>query len=224
MKKTTLAILALLLFSAPSFAAEKWLRVDDYIPPSPPVNLTPYATDAELAGHESDTTPHPTLIGPNIQGKVLRSGTAVNDDDCTGEQGNWWWDSTDSKFEFCNANAGAPVTIPDCPAITTNSKAAAYTVGTDNLCECYGGVVYVTSAATITACDNLAAEMNFTVITIGAIAVSVDPQNDDLVVRDGTAQTDGQAITNTSTAGDIATCSYYSVDGWYCATNGWTGP
>lgn len=110
----------------------------------------------------------------------------------------------------------------DSPAIA--KKSAAYTVGTDDPRECYGGIIYVTSAATITACDNLADGMNFTVLTVGAIAVSVDPQNDDLMVLDGTALTDGQAATNTSTAGDIATCSYYDATGWYCATNAWTGP
>jgi len=109
-------------------------------------------------------------------------------------------------------------------AVPTNSKAAAYTVGTDNANECYGGIIYVTSAAVITACDGLTTGMNFTVITVGAIAVSVDPQDDDLIVLDGTALTDGQAITNTSTAGDIAACSYYDATGWHCSTNSWVGP
>ena len=45
-----------------------------------------------------------------ISGKQDRNNTAVNDDDCTGEQGNWWYDTTDSVFEFCNDNSGAPAT------------------------------------------------------------------------------------------------------------------
>jgi len=108
--------------------------------------------------------------------------------------------------------------------VVTNSKSAAYTIGADNTYECYGGVIYVTDACTITACDNLAAGMNFTVITIGDIAVLLDMQNDDKMVLDGTALNDGEAATNTSTAGDIIACTYYSADGFYCASNGWTGP
>lgn len=48
---------------------------------------------------------------PTINGKVTRNGSAVDDDDCTGEQGKWWYDDTDSVFEFCNDNTGAPVQI-----------------------------------------------------------------------------------------------------------------
>lgn len=43
-----------------------------------------------------------------LSGKQDRNNTAVNDDDCSGEQGLWWYDTTDSAFEFCNANTGAP--------------------------------------------------------------------------------------------------------------------
>lgn len=106
--------------------------------------------------------------------------------------------------------------------VVTTSKSGNYTIGTDNTYECYGGVVYVTSAATITACDNLAAGMNFTVITIGAIAVHLDVQSDDKQVLDGTTLDDGDKASNTSTAGDLIACTYYSADGWYCASNGWT--
>jgi hypothetical protein len=75
--------------------------------------------------------------------------------------------------------------------IQTASKSTTYTIGTDDMRECYGGVIYVTSAATITACDALDAQMNFTVITIGAIAVSLDTQTDDLMNLDGTPLDDG---------------------------------
>ena len=50
-------------------------------------------------------------ISPNLRGKILLTGTAVNDDDCTGEQGSIWYDSTDSAFEICNENSGTPITI-----------------------------------------------------------------------------------------------------------------
>lgn len=52
-----------------------------------------------------------TLTTPLISGKVDGDAGAVNDDDCTGEQGLFWYDDTDSAFEFCNANSGTPVTL-----------------------------------------------------------------------------------------------------------------
>ena len=87
--------------------------------------------------------------------------------------------------------------------------------------ELYGGVIYVTSAATITI-PAVAAGASFTVVTIGAIAVSVDPNASDLIYRDGTAQADGEKVTNLSTAGDICVISYYDATGWYASTNSWT--
>lgn len=100
----------------------------------------------------------------------------------------------------------------------TNIKSGAYTVGTDDPRECYGGIIYVTSATTITACDGLDDNMGFTIITIGAIAVSADVQSDDLMYLDGTALDDGDKATNTSTTGDMIVFSYYSASGWYAAS------
>ena len=74
----------------------------------------------------------------------------------------------------------------------------------------------------ITACDALAEGMRFSVIIIGAIAVSVDTQSDDKMILDGVTLDDGDKATNTSTTGDMAVCTYYSADGWYCASNSWT--
>ncbi len=45
-----------------------------------------------------------------LSGKQDRNNTAV-DDDCTGEQGLWWYDTTDSAFEFCNAASGIPTVL-----------------------------------------------------------------------------------------------------------------
>jgi hypothetical protein len=117
--------------------------------------------------------------------------------------------------KWVNGNTGALAL-----GVQTASKSAAYTVGTDDSRECYGGVIYVTSAATITMCDGLDANMNFSVVTIGDIAVHVDPQADDKIVLDGaTTPTDGEKASNTSTSGDKITCVYYSADGWYCASS-----
>ncbi len=106
-------------------------------------------------------------------------------------------------------------------AITVKIAGGAYTVGTTDPNELYGGVIYVTGAATITI-PAVAAGQSFTVITIGAIAVSVDPNAADLIVRDGTAQADGEKITNLSTEGDLAVFTYYNATGWHAATNAWT--
>ena len=84
-----------------------------------------------------------------------------------------------------------------------------------------GHTNYVSSAATLTmlAVDE---NTNFNVKTIGAIAVSVDPNASDLLYLDGAALDDGDKITNTSTAGDTAVIQYYNSTGAYAATNGWT--
>ncbi len=53
----------------------------------------------------------PTIATPSLTGKVDSNNVAVDDDDCTGEQGLWWYDTTDSAFELCNANSGTPATV-----------------------------------------------------------------------------------------------------------------
>jgi len=87
--------------------------------------------------------------------------------------------------------------------------------------ECYGGVYYVDGAATLTL-PAIAAGMQITVYTVGAVAISIDPNASDLIVLDGTAGGDGKKITNTSTAGDVAVLTYYGATGWYASTNTWT--
>jgi hypothetical protein len=64
--------------------------------------------------------------------------------------------------------------------------------------------------------------MSVTIITIGDVEVSVDPDDDDKIWLDGTALDDGDKITNGSSSGDIAVLTYYSADGWHASTNGWT--
>ena len=64
--------------------------------------------------------------------------------------------------------------------------------------------------------------MNFTIITLGAIALVIDPNASDLMITDGLAGADGENITNLSTAGDIAVVQYYDATGWLVTTNGWT--
>lgn len=113
--------------------------------------------------------------------------------------------------------------------VATKITATDYTVGTTDFRECYGGIIYVTGNATITGCDGLADGMNYTIITIGASTVVADVQSDDSMILDGVQLSDGEAATNTSTAGDIIVFSYYSAAGWYAASGSpdgdhWTGP
>jgi hypothetical protein len=105
--------------------------------------------------------------------------------------------------------------------IAVKTTAANYTVGTDDPRELYGGVIRVTAACTITI-PAVAAGMHFTVITIGAVAVVINPDNADKIYLDGTALADGDSITNLSTAGNIAVISYAGTDGFDAITNGWT--
>ena len=68
-------------------------------------------TSAEVAGIVGDETGTGAMVfgtNPTIQGVINGTGTPVDDDDCTGQQGQWWFDSTDGQFEFCNANSGTP--------------------------------------------------------------------------------------------------------------------
>lgn len=102
--------------------------------------------------------------------------------------------------------------------IFTESHASSHTLSAS---ECYGGVYYVTAAATLTL-PAVADGMHISVHTIGAVAVSVDPNASDKIWLDGTALDDGDKITNLSTAGDIAVLTYYSADGWHASTNSWT--
>jgi len=105
-----------------------------------------------------------------------------------------------------------------------------YTIGTTNPCELYGGIIYVTVTAktlTIPAVSGLDIDPvapSFTVITIGDILTTIDPNGADQILLDGdiTDMAAGDSIDNASTSGDIAVCTYYSADGWVCITNGWT--
>ena len=123
-------------------------------------------------------------------------------------------DSVDADGNFTSLTGNWATTGLLSGGVVTNSKSANYTVGTDNAAESYGGIIYVTSAATITA-PAVATGMSFHVITIGATAVSVDVNASDRMYLDGTALDDGDKATNTSTTGDMISFYYESAAGWY---------
>jgi len=113
--------------------------------------------------------------------------------------------------------------VQNCPNETPALvSASTYNVGDRDSCECYGGVLYATTATTVLACDGLADTMNFTVITNVAATVDVDPQSDDKIWLDGTVADDGDKARSTGTAGEIIVWGYYSADGWYAASDGWS--
>lgn len=105
--------------------------------------------------------------------------------------------------------------------VTVKTTAVNYTIGTTSAQELWGGVIFVTGACTLTI-PAVVAGQSFTVITEGAVAVSVDPDAADLIVLDGTALADGDKITNLSTAGDMAVFVARDATGWSAQTNGWT--
>jgi hypothetical protein len=85
----------------------------------------------------------------------------------------------------------------------------------------YGGTFICNAAGTLQL-PAVAVGMNFTIITLGAIAVSADTNINDLMILDGTALNDGDKATNLSTAGDIIVFQYYDATGWVATSNGWT--
>lgn len=105
--------------------------------------------------------------------------------------------------------------------LVVKSTAADYTSGTTNALENYGGIIYVTAAATITL-PAVADGMSVAVVTVGDVAVSVDPNASDRIYLDGVALDDGDKITNLSTSGDVAILTYYDATGWHAMTNGWS--
>lgn len=101
--------------------------------------------------------------------------------------------------------------------VVTKVATTDYTIGTTNAAEKYGGIIYVTGAATITY-PAVGAGMHFTIITVGAVAVHGDPNASDKQCLDGTWLDDGDKASNTSTTGDVLVVTYYSTDGWYTAS------
>jgi hypothetical protein len=125
-----------------------------------------------------------------------------------------------SGTDYVSPSGSEFLTNKKIPLVTkvTNTN---YTIGTTDPVECYGGVIYVTGAATITI-PAVVSGMSFTVITIGNIAVSVDPNAADLIYLDGVALADGNKITNTSSTGDSVVFTYFDSTGWYATSNNWT--
>lgn len=124
---------------------------------------------------------------------------------------NYWIEPTTAgqTIMTTNGTTWAAVQSLRTHTITTDSTLAAALM--------YGGIFYVPEAQTITL-PAVAVGMNAVFITIGAVAVSVNPNNSDKLWLDGTALSDGDKATNTSTTGDMLVITYYSADGFYAAS------
>ena len=86
----------------------------------------------------------------------------------------------------------------------------------------YGGTFVATSDGGDAQLPEMAAGMNFCIITVGAIQVVVASHANDGYLLDGTDTAEDNSVVNASTAGDIACFQYYTADDWLITTNGWT--
>jgi len=187
MKKIVLTIGLVLAFAAQALAARQ--VVDDI---AVPTDLGAYRTAVNVALDKLDDN-DAELYGEIAALPSIECGTGIN---CT-------------TVETTTTIAGKGTV-----AITV-SKSGSYTIGTDAASEAYGGTIFVTGAATITA-PAVASGMSFAVVTIGDVAVSLDVNASDKMILDGVTLADGDKSTNSSKAGDTILCQYYSADGWYC--------
>ena len=85
----------------------------------------------------------------------------------------------------------------------------------------YGGTFICNVTGTI-ALPVMGVGMNFTIITLGDIAVVIDTNAADGYLHNGVTGAEGKNITNLSAAGDMAVVQYYTADDWLITTNEWT--
>lgn len=88
------------------------------------------------------------IFAPEFAGQTGFGSITFNDDDCTGNIGDLWYDTTDLRFELCNANSGAPlpliggtISAPNYSQSFSSQTTVTLThaLGTKNLSvECYG--------------------------------------------------------------------------------------
>jgi hypothetical protein len=134
-----------------------------------------------LDGSGNYTAPAGTWDLSGVTGITLRADEIIAGDISTDAV---TMDAIDADGAFTSLTGPWATTGLLSGGVVTKSTAAAYTIGTTNAAESYGGVIYVTSAAVVTA-PAVAAGMSFTVITIGAIAVSLDMNASDKMYLDG---------------------------------------
>lgn len=137
--------------------------------------------------------------GNAISGKQDRNNVAVDDDDCTGEQGWWWYDTTDSAFEFCNANSGAPTVL--------GGGGGAWTDGTPVVLNTTTKDVVVGTSQVNTSKLTIDGDDDQVQLTIQAF----DPTPPDSLVIVETSG--GVEIFNIDNSGDVLAQSIQDIDG-----------
>lgn len=90
-----------------------------------------------------------TITTPIFSGAIDADGGAVNDDDCTGQIGQYWFDDTDNAFEFCNADSGTPSTLGGASFSTLDSDYGAETITSDF--DFGGGTLQIPNSTTLPA-------------------------------------------------------------------------
>lgn len=85
----------------------------------------------------------------------------------------------------------------------------------------YGGTYIVTTTGTAVLPSPVEG-MNFTIITAGAIAVTVIPDTGDDIILMGAQLDANHGALNGSTAGDIIVMQYFDATGWLATSNSWT--
>ena len=111
------------------------------------------------------------------------------------------------------ATAGTDYLAPTTPEVIV-TKNASYTLGTDASKENYGGLVYLTAAATLTL-PSAVSGMNGCVMSTGTFSISVDVNIADHWVLNGTALTAGNKVTSTGVTGDTLCWSCGAANTWY---------
>jgi hypothetical protein len=102
--------------------------------------------------------------------------------------------------------------------MTTKSQTGTYTVGTTDVREPWGGVVYATNAGVITL-PLATAGMSVTVIADAAVVVTVDGNSASTVMRlNGVNLTAGFAVKSAAAIGELAVFTYHSANTWYVTT------
>ena len=98
----------------------------------------------------------------------------------------------------------------------TRTPVASSAAGFATLCTggCLYGGTYLVNLTGQVQLPAVAEGMNFCITTVGAIAVNVEPNANDLLVLDGTTLSDASGATNTSTAGDKLCLQYMDATGW----------
>lgn len=156
-----------------------------------------------------------TFVGPAKGG----TGVANNAASTITISGNYA--TTLTVTEATSVTLPASGTLATTKALTPVTDSAANFAGNFTGANLYGGT-FICNVTGTCQLPEMAAGMNFTIITLGAIAVVVDTHANDGYLMDGTTNAEGKNITNLSTAGDIAVFQYYTADDWLITTNGWT--